>query len=152
MTAAYLKKSEFQKVAEICDENVKTQHRYGKLSTHCATAYNRQGRHDEAERAYLFGTRDRFIRAIAHANLGRFYLRQNRWSDAKEHFELAVEAEKLPANKAYRKGHMLVRLYPSDRQKLLEAKGYFEQALELQPDYVPARQWLTRVDRALGLQ
>ena len=42
------------------------------------------------------------------------------------------------------------RLYPSDRQKLLDAKAYFEQALELQPSYAPARQSLAVVNRTLG--
>ena len=89
--------------------------------------------------------------AIAHANLGRFYLSQGRWSDAKYHFEMAVKAEKLPANKAFRRGHMLVRLYPTNRKKLLQAKAQFEKALELQPSHAAARQWLTRVNRALGI-
>jgi tetratricopeptide (TPR) repeat protein len=106
---------------------------------------------DEAERAYLFGTTHDAVKAIAHANLGRFYLSQYRWLDAKQHFELAVAAESLPANRAYRKGHMLVRLYPSDREKLLEAKTYFEQALEFQPTFAPAIHWLERVNRALGI-
>jgi tetratricopeptide (TPR) repeat protein len=152
LTAAYMKKSEFQRVGEICDRQIEAQKQSGKLSTHCATAYSRLGRLDEAERAYLSGTNDKKVRAIAHANLGRFYLRQDRWSDAKIHFEKAIKAETLPASRAYREGHMLVRLYPSDRQKLLEAKAHFEQALQLQPDFLPARRWLTRVDRALELQ
>jgi tetratricopeptide (TPR) repeat protein len=152
LTAAHLKLSHYQRVAEICDQYVATQKREAKLSTHCAVAYSRQGRLQEAERAYLFGTKKRAVRAIAHANLARFYLEQNRWTDAKKQFELAVEAEKLPANRAFRQGHMLVRLYPRDRAKLLEAKALFEESLEIQPSFAPARQWLARVDQALGLR
>lgn len=150
LSAAYLKESEFHKVASLCDQRSEAQRGSGKLSMHCATAYSRLGRVDEAERAYLFAISDHRVRPMAHANLGRFYLRQNRWRDAKLHFEKAIEAEPLPVNRAFRTGHMLVRLYPRDRRKLLEAKAYFEEALELQPDFAPARHWLDRVERALA--
>jgi Tfp pilus assembly protein PilF len=87
---------------------------------------------------------------MAHVNLALFYLEQGRWRDAKTHFEKAVEAEKQPVKRAWLKGQMRFRLYPSDREKLLEAKVYFEQALELQPSYAPARQSLAVVNRILG--
>jgi tetratricopeptide (TPR) repeat protein len=151
LVAAHLKNSGLSRVAEICDRHVDVQESYGKLSTNCAVAYNQLGRLDEAERAYLFGTTHKAVKAIAHANLGRFYLAQYRWGDAKKHFEAAVDAETRPANRAYRQGHMLVRLYPENREKLLEAKAYFEQALELQPNYSSALHWLERVNRALGM-
>lgn len=150
LTGAHLRDSGTKRVADICDRHIDIQELNAKLSVNCAVAYKRLGRLDEAERAYLFGTAHKATRAIAHANLGRFYLDQDRWSEAKKHFEMAVEAERLPANRAFRKGHMLVRLYPSDRQKLLEAKALFEEALELQPSLAPARQWLARVNQALG--
>lgn len=152
LTGAHLRDSGTGRVADICDRHIKIQERNAKLSTNCAVAYKRLGRLDEAERAYLFGAEHKSTGAIAHANLGRFYLDQDRWSEAKKHFEMAVEAESLPANRAFRKGHMLVRLYPSDRQKLLEAKALFEEALELQPSLAPARQWLARVNQALGVR
>jgi hypothetical protein len=47
---------------------------------------------------------------------------------------------------------MLVRLYPRDRAKLLEAKALFEESLAIQPSFAPARQWLSRVNRALGMR
>jgi len=150
LTAAYLKQHRYERTAELCDSHVYTQKRSGKLSTHCAIAYSQLGRHEEAERAYLFGTGQRSVKAMAHANLARFYLDRGRRQDARKQFEAAIAAETLPANKAYRRGHMLVRLYPRDRQKLLEAKAQFELALELQPAFGPARQWLSRVNRSLG--
>jgi tetratricopeptide (TPR) repeat protein len=150
LTAAHLRQQRYARTAELCDDHVYTQKRSSKLSTHCAVAYSQLGRHEEAERAYLFGTKQRTVKAMAHANLARFYLDRGRWQDAREQFEAAIAAETLPANQAYRRGHMLVRLYPRDRQKLLEAKAQFELALELQPAFGPARQWLSRVNRSLG--
>jgi tetratricopeptide (TPR) repeat protein len=152
LTGAHLRDSGAKRVANVCDRHIESQELNPKLSLNCAVAYKQLGRLDEAERAYLFGTAHKSTRAIAHANLGRFYLDQDRWSEAKKHFEMAVEAERLPANRAFRKGHMLVRLYPSDRQKLLEAKALFEEALELQPTFAPARHWLARVNQALGVR
>jgi tetratricopeptide (TPR) repeat protein len=160
LTAAHLQQRGYERTAELCDRHLGHQERRkernqvsaGKLSTHCAVAYSQLGRHEEAERAYLFGTRDREVRAMAHANLARYYLDRGRWQDARKHFEAAIAAETLPANKAYRRGHMLVRLYPRDRQKLLEAKAQFELALELQPAFGPARQWLSQVNRILGVR
>ena len=152
LTAAHLELSHYQRVAEICDQYVRQQKREGKLSTHCAVAYGRLGRLKEAERAYLFGTSQKAVRAMAHANLARFYLEQGRWTDAKKHFELAVKAESLPANRAFRQGHMLVRLYPRDRARLLEAKTLFEESLAIQPSFAPSRQWLARVNQALGIR
>lgn len=152
LTSAHLHQSNFQRVAEICDENADLQMESSSFILHCATAYGRVGRPEEAEQAYLKATEAKtFVRAVAHANLARYYLRQDRWIEAKLHFEQAAEAEVLPANRAFRLGHMLVRLYPDDRAKLLEAKQQFEYALELQPAFAPARHWLLRVERTLEL-
>jgi len=41
-------------------------------------------------------------------------------------------------------------LYTNDREKLLEARGYFEEALRLQPRFDNAQSWLNRVNQALG--
>jgi tetratricopeptide (TPR) repeat protein len=150
LTAAHLKAGSFRQAAEICDDHVADQERLGKLSINCAVGYSRLRRLEEAERAYLFATATKAARSKAHANLARMYLDQGRRREAKKQFELAIEAEKLPANRAWRKGHMLVRLYPRNRKKLLEARAHFEEALELQPTLAPARLWLERVDRYLG--
>jgi tetratricopeptide (TPR) repeat protein len=97
LTAAHLKLSHYQRVVEICDQYVRAQKREAKLSTHCAVAYGRLGRLKEAERAYLFGTTQEAVRAIAHANLARFYLQQGRWTDARKHFELQARPHARPA-------------------------------------------------------
>ena len=67
-----------------------------------------------------------------------------------ESFEKAVKVEKNPANKAHFTGYMLVHLYPSNREMLMEARSYFEEALRLQPHLDIARTWLNRVNQALG--
>lgn len=152
LTAAHVRELNNRRVAEICDENTSAQKKSGKLSMHCAIAYGRLRDHKKAEQAYLRATRERVVAPMAHANLARFYLGHGRRNSAAKHFALAVDAESLPANQAWRRGNMLVNLYPRDREKLLEAKAHFEEALRLQPASGRARQSLRQVNSALGIR
>ena len=45
---------------------------------------------------------------------------------------------------------MLTLLYPSDRAKLLDAKAHLEQALQLQPQFIQARELLKLLNKLLG--
>jgi hypothetical protein len=63
---------------------------------------------------------------------------------------MAIEVEKKPADKAYKTGYMLVHLYTNDREKLRDARGYFEEALRLQPRMRLAQSWLNQINQALG--
>jgi tetratricopeptide (TPR) repeat protein len=150
LTGAHLKKKNFNRVIEICEDKRVDRKAFGMLSTHCATAYSYSGRHDEAEQAYLEGTQHAESNRLAHHNLAQHYMRQGRWSDARIQFEKSVEVERDPARKAYYTGYMLVHLYTNDREKLREARGYFEEALRLQPRLDDAQSWLNRVNQALG--
>ncbi len=120
------------------------------FSTHCASAFSYSGRLDEAVQAYLVGTQYKSSRRLAHSNLAQHHMRQGRWDDAKIQFEMAIEVEDNPANKAYHTGYMLVHLYTNDREKLLEARAYFEEALRLQPRLRNTQMWLNRLNQALG--
>jgi tetratricopeptide (TPR) repeat protein len=145
LTAAYLR-IRFREGAEICDRQLTR-------SNDCYSAALRDslqshGPLREAEEAYL--------RAVSNEGHGRPSVRtcaflpvQGRWRDAREHFELSVEAEAVPARRALTRGQMLVELYPLDRDKLLEARARFEEALALQPSFGQAQQWLAIVNRAL---
>jgi len=66
----------------------------------------------------------------------------DRRSDAIEQFEQAVATEKLPFMQEYLSAEMLMRLYPEDRTRLLEAKTHLEKCIELQPQYHHARRRL----------
>ena len=134
---------------EICDLHAEQQKKYGRYSDHCAIAYSHLGRNEEAERAFLFATGKNESKTQAHANLALFYLRLDRRDEAREHYELAVETERDPALRAYRKGELLVMLHRNDRAKLIEAKTYFEEALRLQPHLALARLRLERLNQTL---
>jgi tetratricopeptide (TPR) repeat protein len=150
LTSARFQERNYARVIEICDLHVDKQKRSGKFSNNCALAYSRLGRNEEAERAFLFATRQKSVMTQAHNNLATYYLRLGRRGEARKHFELAIETESIPALHAYRKGKMLVLLHRTDRAKLAEAKSHFEEALRLQPGLIPARRWVERLNRTLG--
>jgi cytochrome c-type biogenesis protein CcmH/NrfG len=77
-------------------------------------------------------------------------MRQGRRDDAKIQFEKAVEVEENPVKKAYYTGIMLVHLYTNDREKLREARTYFEQVLRSEPRNLQAQSWLNRLNQAFG--
>jgi protein O-mannosyl-transferase len=152
LTGAYFMKRDFPSVIEICDANRDRYGRndtYGTFTLHCASALSYSGRLTEAERLYMAAISIESSRRMAHSNLAQHYLRQGRWDEAKIQFEKAIEAEKDPARKAYSTGYMLAHLYPRDREKLLEARAYFEEALAMQPHIRKAQSWLDRINAAL---
>lgn len=150
LTAAYILERDYPSVARLCDRNADVQQSSGRLSVHCAIAYGRTGREEEAVQAYLHAASSERSRTIAHANLADLYLRRGQREEAEKHLQLAFETEEFPAMRAFRQGYLLARLYPGDRARLLEAKAAFERALELQPNLPVARTWLARVEEQLG--
>jgi tetratricopeptide (TPR) repeat protein len=150
LTAAYLENDDFQKVTQICDRHAGVREKSGKLSVHCATAYGRMDRHEDAVSAYLFATTQAKSRTVAHENLAKYYIRLGQWQNAKKHFILAAKTESDPAMRAFKQGYMLVQLYPRNRARLIEARVQFETALRLQPNLPNAHKWLMRVNERLG--
>ena len=149
LTAAHLLEHNYDRAVEVCRANENTQRESGNLGVHCGTAYAMSGDPQRAEQAFLDATEKSNSRTRAHSNLARLYLTQGRRDEARAQFELAVESERNPATRAYREGLMLVRLYPEDRARLLEAQAHFEEALRLQPRLELAISELEQVERQL---
>lgn len=147
---AHLQEQNYSRAVEICDSHTGKLKKLGEFSNRCGTAYGQVGRYDDAEQAFLLAMNNRKVAALAHSNLAGMYLHLGRKSDAKKHFELATVTEPQPALREFYKSHMLIELYPSDRARLLEAKSHLERALQLQPQLVPARQSLERLNKVLG--
>ncbi len=61
-------------------------------------------------------------------------------------FEQSVANEKLPFMQEYLSAEMLMRLYPKDRTRLLEAQTHLEKCIELQPQYYHGRQRLEELN------
>lgn len=149
VTTVRLQQRDVDGVVEICDRHYEAQWSSGKLSNNCGLAYGAAGRTTEAESALLFATTQRKGKILAHNNLAMLYLRLGRWDDAKEQLDMAVQAERNPALRAFREGKNVLLLYPKARSKLFEAKRHFEEALRLQPGLIPAKHWLENTERAI---
>jgi tetratricopeptide (TPR) repeat protein len=150
LTAAYIEAGNAGRAAEICDAKSFENKRGGRYANHCAIAYSLLGRNEDAERAFLAATRRTSADPVIISNLAQFYLRQGRREDAARQFERAIEREHDPALQAYRRGEMLVFLYPRDRQKLLEALNQFREAVRLKPRLAVAQARLDQLDRELN--
>lgn len=150
LTAAHLRAGNFDRVIAVCAANPRHVGKAGYFNAHCASAFSYSGRQVEAEKAYLLAAQDPQSRVLAYSNLAQHYLRQGRLEEARVQFENAVNAGETAAQRAYQRGYMMVHLYPQDRQKLLVARGHFEQALELNPRLREAQSWLNRLNSQLG--
>ena len=150
LVGAHVRERNFSRATEICDRHAGEMKRMAQFSNRCGLAYGQVGRFDNAEQSFLLAMKKQKVVASIHTNLASMYLHLGRRSDAQKHFELAIATEKNPAGREYRKSYMLMKLYPSDRARLLEAKTHLEHALQLQPQFVSARQLLQQLNNILG--
>jgi tetratricopeptide (TPR) repeat protein len=149
LTSAYLLEHNAARAVEVCRENEDGPWGSGQMSVHCGTAYAMSGDAQKAEQAFLRAAGSADSRTLAHSNLARLYMNQGWQEAARAQFQMAIESEVNPAIRAYREGLMLVQLFPGERDKLLEARAHFEEALRLQPRLTLAINALEQVDRSL---
>ena len=150
LVGAHVREKNYSRATEICDKHAGEMKKMAQFSNRCGLAYGQIGRFDDAEHSFLLALKKQKLVASIHTNLASMYLHLGRRSDAQKHFELAVTTEEYPAGREYRKSYMLMKLYPSDRAKLLEAKTHLEHALQLQPQFVSAHQLLQQLNNLLG--
>ncbi len=146
LTAAYAEEDDHAAIVRVCDEHLARHPDSPKLNLHCGIGYAGLGRVDEAERAYLrCAASDDYAVPNAHTNLAMLYLRQGRRAEARTAFGLAVDAELNPARKHFRRARMLAF---TDSNRLAEVRTELLKALELQPDFAPAKLWLENLPSA----
>ncbi len=150
LVGAHSREKNFSQATEICDRHARAMKKLEQLANRCGLAYEQLGRFDDAEQSFLLAMNKQKFVAIAHTNLARMYLHLGRREDAQSHFKLAIATESIPALREYHKAYMLAMLYPSDRNRLLDAKTHLEQALKFQPQLVSARRLLEQLNRILG--
>jgi len=74
---------------------------------------------------------------------------QGRREEAGRELVKAIESETNPATRAYYNGLLLIRLYPNDRARLLEARANLEEALRLQAGFALAAGLLADLEHLL---
>jgi len=140
----------YRRSVEICDLHPRTTPESWSYMIVCGDAYYLAGRLDEAEKAYLDAIWDHRGEGKVRYQLALMYLRLGRRSDAKLQFEQAIEVEDAPFLKEFRAAMMLIKLYPSSRPRLLQARTHLQNAIRLQPQSFQARQMLEQLDDTLG--
>jgi tetratricopeptide (TPR) repeat protein len=123
----------------------------GKFNTNykCGMAYAHSARIEMAERSFFRAMEIKPKFADSYFTLASLYTFLGRRTEARTYYDKAIEVERNPAYKAFRTGFKLIQLYPTDREKLLEARNQFETALALQPQLFLARQELALVNEQL---
>ncbi len=142
LVSSLLMKGDLISAETLCDENADTLPQRWFLATNCGQVYAVLKHWDKAEQAFRNAALNGDGAASAHYSMAVMYLRMDRRNDAIEQFEQAVATEKLPFMQEYLSAEMLMRLYPEDRTRLLEAKTHLEKCIELQPQYHHARRRL----------
>jgi tetratricopeptide (TPR) repeat protein len=146
LVSSLLMKGDLINAEALCDENTQHFPQRWYLAGNCGQVYASLKHWDKAELAFRDASRNADGAATAHYGMAVMYLRLDRRDEATTQFEQAVASEKLPFMQQYLSAEMLMRLYPKDRTRLLEAKTHLEKSIELQPQYYHGRQRLEELN------
>ncbi len=149
LVAALVLKRENTRARRLCDRHAGEFPDAWYLNTTCGQVYEKSGLQDKAEDAYLLALNNKSGKASGHYSLALLYLGQKRTVEAKEQFEQAIAAEQQAFMQEFLSAEMLMKLYPNERSKLLEAKGHLETAIELQPQVLFTQQKLAELNKML---
>ncbi|MGD8357948.1 MAG: hypothetical protein PVG42_07815 [Lysobacterales bacterium] len=150
LSATQVKMHNFRRVEEICDSYPDFMSDDLQYAMQCGVGYAALGRKDEAAEAFKMAAADPAVAADAHASLARWYLENGNREEADRQFQQAIDAEHYPYVRAFRTADRLISLYPTDPEKLEEARNQLREALRMAPNFEMARQWLDKLDKLLG--
>ena len=122
----------------------------GEVSIVCGTAYLNTQRNEDGFAALNAATEKEETWLRARLLLIEIRIAEGRKREASEIYREIIEQADKTETKATHTGIMLAKLFPEDPARLREARGYFEMALELDPDHEAARRWLGYVEKQLA--
>jgi tetratricopeptide (TPR) repeat protein len=134
---------------QLCREYEELIARHVPVSNECGKAFTQARRFEQAEAFYLRSLEISRGDARTNFHLARLYISMDRWREAKNHFESAIERERLPFLREFMSGVMLMDLYPRDPDRLRQAKQHMENTLQLQPRFSQAREALLIIEDRL---
>lgn len=137
------------RVSEICDENPQVVEELGEIAMTCGTAYLNTKRNEDGFAALNSAAEKEETWLRARLLLIEIRIAEGRKREASEIYREIIERAEKTETKATHTGIMLTKLFPEDPARLREARGYFEMALELDPDHKAARRWLDYVNEQL---
>ncbi len=147
-----LKANNTSQALKICRMHAATFSKNRALSYQCGFAYERVGRYDDAEQAYMLASASTKPEKVSRAylSLALMNVRLGRQQEAKKFFEQSIALMGKPFLVEFHTALMLIKLYPFDQPRLLQAKTHLEQTLQLQPEYFPAHRMLEQLNEILG--
>jgi tetratricopeptide (TPR) repeat protein len=148
--SALLMNNELAKASAICDKHDTRVKNFWYLASYCGQVQASLRNYEKAEISFFRAMKKPKGRSSSHYALGVMYLEMDRRDDARKHFELASETERQEFLKKYLAAEGLMRLYPPDRARLVEARSHMEKSIQLQPQYYHARQRLEDLNQILG--
>jgi tetratricopeptide (TPR) repeat protein len=149
LVSTRLMKGDLAGASTLCDAHAEEFKQRWYLAGFCGQVFASLNNYDKAEQAFIHATKNKQGAAAAHYGLAVMYLRQNLRTEATGQFKLAVATEKQPFMQEYLSAEMLMRLYPSDPDRLLEARAHMDKCIELQPQFHHGRQRLAELNGML---
>lgn len=140
----------FKRVEELCDENTDLLGVLGEFTLTCAQNYMRFNRADDAIHALEQAATDDETWLRARLSLAKILINQGKLQEGADHYAYIINRVEDPAHKEMFKGFLLIELYPGSREKLTEAKGHFEKAVQLDPESEKAQKWLEHLQTVLN--
>jgi hypothetical protein len=147
--SALLQEGKFNKAAVFCNENLQNSRYRLYVAGHCGQIYASLRHYKKAEQAFAVALERRRGQSAIHFALAVMYLDQGRHKPAREQFDLAVTKERRGFLKEYIKAEALLRLYPANYDRLMEARFHMEKSIKLQPQYHHARKRLADIDNSI---
>jgi hypothetical protein len=145
-----LKEKNVSESIRICDLHASKVETSRDFSYYCGMAFESVGRYDEAKRAYGFSASYPRKAQLAYLALALLQVKLNELPEAKKNFEQAIALMNKPFLKNFHTALMLIKLYPYDHSRLLQAQSLLERTLEQQPEYFPARLMLQQLNQILA--
>lgn len=149
LMGALATKGHWERIVEICEENTPLQDEHAIFAKSCANAYVGLNQPSKAIEALERSAKLEHDWLVSRLTIAEVYFAQGMLQEGADQFAYIINRLEDPARKEMYKGLLMLKLYPKSKTKLLEARGYFEQALSLNPDLEKAQYWLDYVNSLL---
>lgn len=150
LVSSHNKEERFDRVVQICDENMDQIAGAVRLVNTCAVAYSKLQRMDDAIAAFelLAGQENSWI--DARLSLVSIYIAQGNRQKAADQYVDIINRVEEPERKELYKGDLLVSLFPKNRERLMMAKQHYQVALKLKPGWEAAEDRLTQLEKMIS--
>ena len=139
----------FGRVTELCELHPEAMEAYGQIAMRCGVAMVNSRQKEQGIAALEIAAESADAWLQAGMLLADIHSLERRPQAAAARYARIIEKMELPEQKEVYRGIALVRVWPEDRQKLLQARAHFERALEISPGLEAAIEWRDHVDGLL---